>query len=95
MNIPEEVPVTYTLTINSSDPRVTFGSFSVRDRTRLSIPLLGDFLATGQCVVVMLYLVASVPGAEDSEPAFLARDALCKCMILSHKLANHWSDMGH
>ena len=77
VNIPEAVPITYTLSINSSDPGVTFRPFVVPDETQLSAPLLSDFLDTGRCVVVMLYLVASVPGAEDSEPAFLARDALC------------------
>lgn len=68
-NIPEEVEVNYTVTINSSNSELG-NRFHLSDQIQLSIEFLEMALADAErCEVFMFYVVASVANAGDSVPA--------------------------
>ena len=82
-NVPAEVPVTYTLTINSSasDPVIqrSFVSSEAQISTRFFDRV---YVETEECVTVMFSVVASVAGGEDSAAAVLL-ESLCEYCSLS------------
>lgn len=70
-NIPEDVVINYTVTINSSNPELST-SLTVSDQTQVSIQFLEEALAAaGECVATVFLVVANVADTDDSVAAVL------------------------
>lgn len=77
-NIPADVQVNYTVTINSSTSELG-GIFTLADELQFSIGFLEEELSSAECEGFMFHVSAIVTDTEDSAPAVVMDTIpLCK-----------------
>lgn len=81
-NIPTDIQVNYTVTINSTTSELG-GVYMVVDMLQLSVQFLEDELLNTECQGFVFSVIASVLDADDSMPAFtMDTIPICKTDVL-------------